>query len=51
MTLQPESQRPHGLTDADFDAPFITGNPVIVAFHGYPALIHRLMYRRSNRQL
>jgi xylulose-5-phosphate/fructose-6-phosphate phosphoketolase len=48
MKLQPPSAHPHGLSDADFDAVFTTGKPVIFAFHGYPALIHRLTYRRTN---
>jgi xylulose-5-phosphate/fructose-6-phosphate phosphoketolase len=48
MRLQPPSAHPHGLSDADFDAFFTTGTPVIFAFHGYPALIHRLTYRRTN---
>ncbi len=48
MTLQPKSQHPHGLTDADFDALFTTDKPVIFAFHGYPALIHKLTYNRAN---
>ena len=48
MTLQPRSQHPHGLTDSDFDALFTTSRPVIFAYHGYPALIHRLTYRRAN---
>ncbi len=48
MTLQPESEHPHGLPDADFDAIFTTDKPVIFAFHGYPWLIHRLTYRRTN---
>lgn len=48
MTLQPKSQHPHGLTDADFDALFTRGKPVIFAYHGYPWLIHRLVYRRAN---
>jgi xylulose-5-phosphate/fructose-6-phosphate phosphoketolase len=46
MTLQPRSEHPHGLTDAEFDALFTTGTPVIFAYHGYPWLIHRLTYRR-----
>jgi xylulose-5-phosphate/fructose-6-phosphate phosphoketolase len=50
MRLQPPSAHPHGLTDADFDAMFTTDKPVIFAFHGYPALIHRLTYRRSNHR-
>ncbi|MGB6942272.1 MAG: phosphoketolase family protein [Bryobacteraceae bacterium] len=48
MTLQPESEHPHGLSDRDFDAIFTTGKPVVFAFHGYPWLIHRLTYRRTN---
>ncbi len=48
MVLQPQSDHPHGLEDRDFDALFTTDRPVIFAFHGYPALIHRLTYRRHN---
>ncbi|MCU1286061.1 MAG: phosphoketolase [Acidobacteriales bacterium] len=48
MTLQPSTEHPHGLTDADFDSIFTTDKPVIFAFHGYPWLIHRLTYRRTN---
>jgi xylulose-5-phosphate/fructose-6-phosphate phosphoketolase len=48
MRLQPPSAHPHGLSDPDFDAIFTAHAPVIFAFHGYPALIHRLTYRRSN---
>jgi xylulose-5-phosphate/fructose-6-phosphate phosphoketolase len=48
MRLQPPSAHPHGLSDPDFDAFFTTRAPVIFAFHGYPALIHRLTYRRAN---
>jgi xylulose-5-phosphate/fructose-6-phosphate phosphoketolase len=48
MRLQPDDEHPHGLSDADFDAIFTTSKPVIFAFHGYPALIHRLSYRRAN---
>jgi xylulose-5-phosphate/fructose-6-phosphate phosphoketolase len=48
MTLQAPSQHPHGMDDAAFDAIFTTDKPVIFAFHGYPALIHRLTYRRRN---
>jgi xylulose-5-phosphate/fructose-6-phosphate phosphoketolase len=48
MRLQPPSAHPHGLSDADFDAIFTTQAPVMFAFHGYPALIHRLTYRRAN---
>jgi xylulose-5-phosphate/fructose-6-phosphate phosphoketolase len=48
MRLQPESEHPHGLHDAEFDALFTADRPVIFAYHGYPALIHRLTYRRTN---
>jgi xylulose-5-phosphate/fructose-6-phosphate phosphoketolase len=48
MKLQPQSEHPHGLNDADFDALFTVDKPVIFAFHSYPALIHRLTYRRNN---
>src|SRR5260221_2395966 len=48
MTLQPHSEHPHGLNDADFDALFTTDKPVVFAYHGYPALIHKLTYRRTN---
>jgi xylulose-5-phosphate/fructose-6-phosphate phosphoketolase len=48
MKLQPHTEHPHGLTDADFDALFTKDRPVIFAFHGYPWLIHRLTYRRTN---
>ena len=48
MKLQPPSEHPHGLPDADFDALFTTDKPIIFAFHGYPWLIHRLTYRRTN---
>ncbi|WP_051218517.1 phosphoketolase family protein [Nocardioides insulae] len=48
MRLQPESEHPHGLSDADFDALFTRNKPVIFAYHGYPWLIHRLTYRRTN---
>jgi len=48
MRLQPQSEHPHGLSDADFDALFTTDRPIIFAFHGYPMLIHRLTYRRAN---
>jgi xylulose-5-phosphate/fructose-6-phosphate phosphoketolase len=48
MTLQPKSEHPHGLGDADFDALFTANKPVIFAYHGYPWLIHRLTYRRNN---
>jgi xylulose-5-phosphate/fructose-6-phosphate phosphoketolase len=48
MTLQPSTEHPHGLSDADFDSIFTVNKPVIFAFHGYPWLIHRLTYRRTN---
>jgi xylulose-5-phosphate/fructose-6-phosphate phosphoketolase len=48
MKLQPASEHPHGLSDKDFDALFTTDRPVVFAFHGYPWLIHRLTYRRTN---
>lgn len=48
MTLQPPSEHPHGISDADFDAIFTTDVPVIFAFHGYPSVIHRLTYRRHG---
>ncbi len=48
MTLQPSSEHPHGLPDKEFDSLFTTNQPVIFAYHGYPWLIHRLTYRRTN---
>jgi len=48
MTLQPVAEHPHGLPDEDFDRMFTKDKPVIFAFHGYPTLIHRLTYRRTN---
>ena len=48
MALQPPSEHPHGMSDADFDAMFTSDKPVIFAFHGYPSLIHKLTYRRHN---
>jgi xylulose-5-phosphate/fructose-6-phosphate phosphoketolase len=50
MTLQPQSEHPHGLNDKDFDALFTKDKPIIFAFHGYPWLIHRLTYRRTNHK-
>ncbi|MFA6584431.1 MAG: phosphoketolase family protein [Elusimicrobiaceae bacterium] len=50
MTLQPASEHPHGLPDKDFDLMFTSDKPVIFAFHGYPWLIHRLTYRRTNHK-
>ncbi|HEU4853987.1 MAG TPA: phosphoketolase family protein, partial [Nitrosospira sp.] len=48
MTLQPQSEHPDGLSDWDFDTLFTTNKPIIFAYHGYPWLIHRLTYRRTN---
>jgi xylulose-5-phosphate/fructose-6-phosphate phosphoketolase len=48
MKLQPKSEHPHGLSDIDFDDLFTKDKPVIFAFHGYPTLIHKLTYRRTN---
>ena len=48
MTLQPQSEHPHGLPDDEFDAIFPRDKPTVFAFHGYPWLIHRLTYRRHN---
>jgi xylulose-5-phosphate/fructose-6-phosphate phosphoketolase len=48
MRLQPASEHPHGLPDPEFDALFTTDRPVILAYHGYPSLIHHLTYRRTN---
>jgi len=50
MKLQPPSEHPHGLSDKEFDALFTTDKPIIFAFHGYPWLIHRLTYRRTNHK-
>ncbi len=48
MTIQTPSEHPHGISDAEFDSMFTTNKPVIFAYHGYPWLIHRLTYRRTN---
>lgn len=48
MRLHPASEHPHGLSDESFDALFTRDKPVLFAFHGYPSLIHRLTYRRTN---
>ncbi len=48
MKLQPRSEHPHGLSDEEFDALFTRDKPIIFAYHGYPLLIHRLTYRRTN---
>ncbi len=50
MKLQPPSEHPHGLSDKEFDAIFTTDRPIIFAYHGYPWLIHRLTYRRTNHK-
>jgi xylulose-5-phosphate/fructose-6-phosphate phosphoketolase len=50
MKLQPPEEHPHGLSHDEFDALFTTGKPIVFAFHGYPWLIHRLTYRRTNHQ-
>jgi xylulose-5-phosphate/fructose-6-phosphate phosphoketolase len=48
MRLQPDTEHPHGLPDAQFDALFTDNKPIVFAYHGYPSLIHRLTYRRTN---
>jgi xylulose-5-phosphate/fructose-6-phosphate phosphoketolase len=48
MTLQPEEEHPHGLSNKEFDTLFTSDKPIIFAYHGYPWLIHRLTYRRTN---
>jgi xylulose-5-phosphate/fructose-6-phosphate phosphoketolase len=50
MTLQPKEEHPHGLSNYDFDVLFTTDKPIIFAYHGYPWLIHRLTYRRTNHK-
>jgi xylulose-5-phosphate/fructose-6-phosphate phosphoketolase len=50
MKLQPQSEHPHGLADREFDVLFTADKPVIFAYHGYPTLIHRLTYRRTNHR-
>jgi xylulose-5-phosphate/fructose-6-phosphate phosphoketolase len=50
MRLEPANEHPHGLSDTDFDDLFTTDKPIIFAFHGYPYLIHRLCYRRTNHK-
>jgi xylulose-5-phosphate/fructose-6-phosphate phosphoketolase len=51
MKLQPESEHPHGLSEEDYDVLFTKDKPIVFAFHGYPWLVHRLTYRRTNRNL
>jgi xylulose-5-phosphate/fructose-6-phosphate phosphoketolase len=50
MRLQPPSEHPHGLSDPEFDDIFTRDRPVVFAYHGYPWLIHRLSYRRTNHE-
>ena len=51
MRLQSESEHPHGLSETEYDQMFTTTRQIIFAFHGYPSLVHRLTYRRANRNL
>jgi xylulose-5-phosphate/fructose-6-phosphate phosphoketolase len=51
MRLQSASEHPHGLDETDYDALFTRDRPIIFAFHGYPSLVHRLTYRRTNREM
>lgn len=51
MRLQSNMEHPHGLTDQDYDAIFTKDKPIIFAFHGYPSLIHQLIYKRSNKDI
>jgi xylulose-5-phosphate/fructose-6-phosphate phosphoketolase len=50
MKLQPDTEHPHGLTDKDFDALFTKDKPIVFAFHGYPWLVHRMTYKRTNHE-
>jgi xylulose-5-phosphate/fructose-6-phosphate phosphoketolase len=50
MKLQPQTEHPHGLSETDFDSLFTKDKPILFAFHGYPSLIHRLTYRRTNHK-
>jgi xylulose-5-phosphate/fructose-6-phosphate phosphoketolase len=50
MKLQPQREHPHGLSDDEFDALFTSDRQIIFAFHGYPSLIHKLTYRRTNHR-
>src|SRR5260221_9450079 len=50
MNLHPQREPPHGFSDRDFDALFTTDKPIIFAYHGYPWLIHRLTYKRTNHE-
>jgi len=51
MKLEPDTEHPHGLSDVDYDSLFTRDKHIVFAFHGYPTLIHRLTYRRTNRNL
>ncbi|OYX43484.1 phosphoketolase [Candidatus Saccharibacteria bacterium 32-49-12] len=51
MRLQPDTEHPHGLSDMDYNRLFTTDKPIIFAFHGYPWLIHRMVYKRKNQRL
>ncbi|MGA2222707.1 MAG: phosphoketolase family protein [Verrucomicrobiia bacterium] len=51
MKLEPSTEHPHGLSDKDYDSLFTKDKPIVFAFHGYPWLVHRLTYRRTNRNL
>jgi xylulose-5-phosphate/fructose-6-phosphate phosphoketolase len=51
MRLQPDTEHPHGLSDIDYNALFTSDKPIIFAFHGYPWLIHRIIYRRTNQRV
>lgn len=51
MTLQPQTEHPHGISDKEYDSLFTTDKPIVFNFHGYPWLIHRLTYRRTNQRL
>ena len=50
MKLQPDTEHPHGLSDKDFDALFTKDKQIVFAFHGYPWLVHRMTYRRTNHE-
>lgn len=51
MRLQPDFQHPHGLSNQDYNAIFTKDKPIIFAFHGYPSLIHQLIYKRENKDI
>ena len=50
LRLEPSTEHPHGLSDTDFDSLFTKDKPIIFAFHGYPWLVHRLTYHRTNNR-